>query len=291
MKKHRIWALSMYGMAAAFVVVIICVFVTMSFGVLPSDGILLVVFSAAIVFGLICFGEFHKDSFRSATKEAILKPLIKRYYEDAFFTDYSRWGKKPCGESELHEDGSYASDDYIAGVYNGVYFEQSDVDAGHEERHTSATYFTGRWIIFNLVRDYGSHTQIRSKDPYGKNNAPQRKTMKTMERINAGNKRFNERFDVYSTSKCVAESILTDDFMERLLKLYNRFKCEVIVGFIDDKLHVTIDWGRNSFEANLLKFDLDEYTEQCKKDLQATRDVIDILGMDESWIAGKIDEN
>lgn len=162
----------------------------------------------------------------------------------------------------------YHSEDYISAKYKDIRFEQSDVhieeehettDSDGDTHTTYVTIFRGRWMIFDFNKEFKANVQIAQK---GFSNSKVRtffgKKEELYKKVFMESETFNNKFNVYAQNEHDAFYIITPSLMERLERLTQRNKARLLFCFIDNKLHIGIYDGKDSFEPGSVFKPIDE---------------------------------
>lgn len=179
----------------------------------------------------------------------------------------------------------FRSNDYISGTYKGVNFEYSDVHI--EEEYTDSdgdthyqTLFLGQWFIFDFNKNFKSNLQIcESGFRNAKRNSwfgPEKYKKVTFEDIE-----FNKMFKVFAQNDLEAFYILTPHTIENIKVLNSNIQGSLLFCFIDNRLHVGLHSGKDSFEASIFK-KVDEVQAKSKvsQEIDTILKFIDILNLD-----------
>lgn len=187
----------------------------------------------------------------------------------------------------------YYSNDYISGSYKNIKFEQSDIhiEEKHEEedddgnkREVWETTFMGRLMVFDFNKNFKANIQVVSLGfnantlPWGKNFC----------RVKMEDIEFNKRFVVFAENEHEAFYILTPHFMEKLKETVQKLNCGIMFAFVDNRLHIAINNGEDSFEYNVFKpINEQEIEENITKDIKIITDFIDELDLDNNLFKKK----
>ena len=185
----------------------------------------------------------------------------------------------------MHMGDRFTSNDYISGQYKGVNFEYSDVHIedeceDSEGRTYYVTLFRGQWFIFDFNKTFKSNLQICESDfRNAKRNSwfgPEKYKKVELEDID-----FNKKFKVFAQNNLEAFYILTPHTIERIKTLNNNTYGSLLFCFIDNKLHVGLHSGKDSFEASIFKT-IDENKEKSKvsQEIDTILNFIDVLNLD-----------
>lgn len=180
----------------------------------------------------------------------------------------------------------FLSNDFISGIYKGIKFEQSDIhvevkkevkDSNGKEHVEWETIFQGRWMTYDFNKNFKSNIQVASSCfisrllPYEKK----------FSKIEMEDSEFNKIFNVYTEMEHDAFYVLTPQFMEKLKKIYTELNSPIMFCFIDNRLHVAINNGKDSFEYNVFKeMDEKKIKESIIKDVKIITDFVNELNLD-----------
>lgn len=150
----------------------------------------------------------------------------------------------------------YSSNDYISGKYKDIGFRQADVHIEEERESTDSdgntttywvTIFRGRWMIFDFNKTFKADLQVCQKF-FGNNKISNWGNDKKFEKVKLESVDFNKRFNVYAQSDHEAFYLLTPPIMEKIIKLDDMNQGKLLLCFIDNKLHIGLYDGKDSFE-------------------------------------------
>lgn len=181
----------------------------------------------------------------------------------------------------------YSSNDFMTATYKKINFAQADVHI--EEEHTDSdgdttyvTIFKGRFLVFDFNRNFSTNLQVASRHFYGARLSHSANQLK-FERIKTESSDFNKKFRVFAEDGVDALYILDPAFMEKVQKLYEDCGHELLLTFIDKKVYIAINDGKDSLEPpRKIKKPLDEKTEleKVKKDILVITNFVDSLNLD-----------
>ncbi|MCL2677785.1 MAG: DUF3137 domain-containing protein [Clostridiales bacterium] len=245
------------------------------FGALLLIGLLTVIFYVGIVFiaGGVAYYFLVSGKKKAAYQEAYKEIMVFSALEEAFtevrFAPSRGLPKEVVEGARLVQSGNrYASDDYICAKYKGVPFRQADVciemethhtstDAnGHTTTHTTVTtYFKGRWMIFDFNKDFTTTLHVADRRfGYYAGGGRGRLSKIALEDI-----RFNKEYRIYGDSQHEAYYILTPAMMENIRALNEQTAGQLLLCFMEGKLHVAVNNGQNAFEPPLFgRFDFEK---------------------------------
>lgn len=213
------------------------------------------VFSTLFFYAFI--RNFLTSDFNKDFKLIAIQKVIESFgltYESENFIKYSKF---TTPNIYLKPD-TYSGNDLVYGSYNGVDFEFSDVflqkrvqrvDEKGKVYVSYETIFRGICFIANFNKNFTSTTYALSRN-----------RNVSFFKIIMDNSEFEKEFNVYSSDKINAFYILTPNFMERILRLKNLFKSPLNLAFLDNKIYIYIEFGRDSFEPDVRQSLVGDYS-------------------------------
>lgn len=225
--------------------------------------------------------------FNKEYKSVFVLSALKNNFENLIYDFEDGFSEEQIRKTRMFDTGDrFTSNDYISGSYKNIKFEQADVHI--EERYEDTdkdgnkkvrweTVFEGRIMIFDFNKNFMANMlTISSSFPM---NALLRNGK--LSRVKMEDTEFNKQFSVYSDLEHDAFYILTPHFMERMKKIYSELKREIMFGFLDNRLYVAVDNGKDSFEYNVLKpIDEREINNSIIKDIELITDFVNELNLD-----------
>lgn len=225
-------------------------------------------------------------------KEYFKKIFVEKPFRIAFEQVNYRYDK---GIEQERLDGTdlillgnrYYSNDYVQGIYKNVRFERADIKIQHhvntgKHSHT-ITYFNGRWLIFEFNKNFRFDLQIigngfgysqKNKSIFTDQNDRRHKI--EMEDIE-----FNECFQVLGQDDHEAFYILTPHFMAVLKSLYSSTDGALMLGFVDNRLHVAINTEKDAMEASIFSsVEPAAVGSDVEHEIYAIKNIIDSLDLD-----------
>lgn len=227
------------------------------------------------------------------------KVIYKDYYVkkalDSIFTDLEYKPNEGISETiisntkMMNMGDNFESNDYFTGKYKNNNVEQADVtiteererenSEGEKEEYT-VTLFRGKWMIFDFNKPFKANMQVKSKWFDNSKIINWGSDIK-YKRVKLEDEEFNKYFTVYAQDEEEAFYILTPHFMDKIKKVSNNVSGELLLCFIDNKLHIGLDNNNDSFEPSMLS----NYTEEqinnnILADIKVITNFIDQLNLD-----------
>ncbi|MDY4237246.1 MAG: DUF3137 domain-containing protein [Bacilli bacterium] len=225
--------------------------------------------------------------FNKEYKNIYVLNFLKQNFENIIYKPEEGITKKEIKKyNTLNLGDKFTSNDYICGTYKNVKFEQSDIhiQEKYEEEDkdgnkiiTWETTFEGRYMIFDFNKNFKSNVQVISND-FIKRSLPH---IKNNKKVKLEDIEFNKMFKIYSEIEHDAFYILTPHFMEKIKKLYKELDAPIKLTFMENKLHVAVNNGEDSFEYNVLNpINEEEIEQDIIKDIKLITDFVNELNLD-----------
>lgn len=258
-----------------FVFIIFIIFIEIIFGI-----------AMMIIIKNIINGKDIKK-FNKEYKNIYVLNFLKQNFENIIYKPEEGISKKDIKKyNTLNLGDKFTSNDYICGTYKNVKFEQSDIhiQEKYEEEDkdgnkiiTWETIFEGRYMIFDFNKNFKSNVQVISDD-FIKRSLPH---IKNNKKVKLEDIEFNKMFKIYSEIEHDAFYILTPHFMEKIKKLYKELDAPIKLTFMENKLHVAVNNGEDSFEYNVLNpINEEEIEQDIIKDIKLITDFVNELNLD-----------
>lgn len=182
----------------------------------------------------------------------------------------------------------YSSNDLAMGKYKNVNFTQADVHI--EEEYTDSdgdthytTIFKGRFMIFEFPKKFNFKLEVVSKF-FGVGKVPGRnpQTGRKFEKFEVESIDFNKKFKIYAEDGFETFYLLDPSFILKIEKVSAEYDKKMIFCFVDNKLYVGINEGKDSFEPPRPSKPIDEQLEieKVSHDIKVITDFVDELSLD-----------
>lgn len=182
----------------------------------------------------------------------------------------------------------YSSNDLTMGKYKNVNFTQADVHI--EEEYTDSdgdthytTIFRGRFMIFEFPKKFNFKLEVVSRF-FGVGKVPGRnpQTGRKFEKFEVESIDFNKKFKIYAEDGFETFYLLDPSFILKIEKVSAEYDKKMIFCFVDNKLYVGINEGKDSFEPPRPSKPIDEQLEieKVSHDIKVITDFVDELSLD-----------
>ena len=262
---------------------------SLSAGILPAS-LFILIFTTVILFLILgaITGYFKKyKEYKHIYKKAFVEGPFNHAF-DKVRCDFKKGISKDVIEATkiIMLGNRYYSNDYISGSYNNVDFERSDVliqnhTSNGKNSHT-VTYFQGRWLIFEFNKKFHFDLQIIGKGFTYSNKRNGFFTSKDNRRrkVEFEDIQFNKDFKVYAQDDFEAFYILTPQFIDTLKNMSNTMDGKFMMGFIDNKLHVAINTGKDAMEPSIFRSIKNTNHGEVEKEINVIINIIEGLNLD-----------
>lgn len=245
------------------------------------------------VFGIIIttiIGNKPTRVFNLAFKKTFVLKALNNVFSDLTYDPEKGIDKSIIGNTQMMNMGDrYSSNDYVSGKYKNINVEQADVhiEEKHESRdsdgHTRTTWvtiFRGRWMIFDFNKTFKANIQVCQKG-FGNSRINNFLSKVKYKKVLMEDQEFNNKFKVYAQDEHDAFYILTPSLMEKIKRLTCNINGRLLFCFIDNKLHVGDQNGRDSFEHSIYKkINEGKIVNQISKDIELITNFVDELDLD-----------
>lgn len=234
-----------------------------------------------IILGLFCYKYInkHRKKYVSFYKENFVASVVENLYDNVVYQAAKRISTSVIEAANMVKIGNTVNgDDYISAQYRDIDFVHCDLhiqNLAHKNIRTNKnTYFKGKWMYFDFHKDFSKYVIIRENTEMFEKTSH---SCDNGEKIMFESVDFNDEFDVYATDQHTAFYLLTPHFIESLRKLRDKTNGQLILGFIDGKLHIAINSGKNTLEPSIIKKIDEDYILSIQQELQVINDFIDEL--------------
>lgn len=233
----------------------------------------------------IIIAQRPQQKFRTAFKQYFVLNYLKTFFTDLVYKPEYGLDESIIENTNMVDMGDrYSSEDYISGKYKDINIVQADICIeeidNDDEGSSSFTIFKGKWMIFEFNKTFKSNMQIYQKGlkSYNLNHSLSKKYYN---KVTLEDQEFNNIFTVYAQNEHEAFYILTPHFMEKMKNISRMVGGSVLFCFMNNKLHVGLCNGNDSFEWNLFKkIDQNSLENVVINDIKLITNFVDELNLD-----------
>ena len=251
-------------------------------------GLLYVVCFLAGIVLLVFVRSKREGDYKEYFKDTFVRSLLQNMIPGSDYEPKNGFPKEFIRGTGLMLMGSiYNSEDYIKGTYNGVAFERADVVIEDESTDsdgntTTTTYLRGRWMVFESNKDFSADLQIVQKG-FGYANRRKSIFVKKVDRrheFQTEDEEFNKQFQCLCQNESEAFYLLTPGVMQGLMKLAAEADGKIMVGFVDNRLHVVVNSRKDSLEPPIFRAFSEKDFEEVKREFYAITSFVETVNLD-----------
>lgn len=234
-------------------------------------GFILIVIALIVI--AVGYGKF--NALSKEFKNKYLRELINKTFDNAeYYPDRGIDKDRVYATNLVKRADRYHTEDLIKGDVEGVKFETCDLKL--EERHVRhtkngtqvyyVTYFLGRFFEFEFPKEFKSKIIVTESGLMTFFSSFKKLEMESVE--------FNKKFKTYAQNEHDAFYVLTPHLMESILELERSNPGTIALLFTGNKLNITINNNRDTFEMSLFrKVDM-SIINQLQRDLNVIKDIV-----------------
>lgn len=269
----------------------IVAFVTMFLTIFGDSSIAFFILFISILIFCVFFGFGYKffNDYKKYYKQNFVKIALEGMFDDLVYEPKNCISKSVIESTHIIRRGNtFSGDDFISASYHGVPFVHSDITiqqvTSNGKNTTTTTYFKGKWMAFDFNKDFSEYVIIAEK----KGGAIIDK--KTNNKVEMESVEFNSKFKVYATDDHTAFYLITPQFLTSLEKLRDNTKGQLLLAFINGKLHIALHTNKNSLEPKIFSKVDAKVINSIRDELKVITDFLDALAVDKpNFRTDKID--
>lgn len=269
----------------------IVAFVTMFLTIFGDSSIAFFILFISILIFFIFFGFGYKyfNDYKKYYKQNFVKIALEGMFDDLVYEPKNCISRSVIESTHIIRRGNtFSGDDFISASYHGVPFVHSDITiqqvTSNGKNTTTTTYFKGKWMAFDFNKDFNEYVIIAEK----KGGAIIDK--KTNNKVEMESVEFNNKFKVYATDDHTAFYLITPQFLTSLEKLRDNTKGQLLLAFINGKLHIALHTNKNSLEPKIFSKVDAKVINSIRDELKVITDFLDALAVDKpNFRTDKID--
>lgn len=228
--------------------------------------------------------------FTLAFKDTFVLKSLNNVFTNLAYHPEKGLNKEIIANTGMMDMGDrYSSNDLISAKYKNISVQQADVHI-EEERETRdkdgnthtyyVTLFKGRWMVFDFNKEFKANIQVRSKN-FLNARANTFLGKSKYNKVAMEDQEFNKMFRIFAQDDHDAFYILTPHLMEKIKKLSESVKSPLLFCFVDNKLHIGIENGKDSFEHSVFKkINEEEEKNKISSEIKEITNFVDELDLD-----------
>lgn len=250
------------------------------------NALFIITIPIALISSIALMGMYFskKRIFVNQVKEILVTKIFETEFTHVSYLPSQGFDNGFIDDTEMYDRGNtYSSNDLLSASYKGIGFMQADVNiqnvTSNGKTTTTTTYFKGRWIVCDFIKNFDGYHQIRSNGSFFNNKKPRKFFGTKTKEIDFESVDFNKKFSCYTNDEKEAYYLITPEYMEKMTNFQEFVNCEVVYGFINNKLHIAIYNNQNAFEMSGTTVS-DDFINSVIYDMKLIKDVIDGLALD-----------
>lgn len=243
---------------------------------LPGGALVFGLFKAGVHHNLVLFSAIgtlvaavavaghHFQRFRSGFKQRVVAPIISAFHPGLSYRAEDSIEQRAFEASGLFRGlplSEYAGEDLVSGRIGATAIRFSEIAAVHVSRQNNRerrqTIFRGLFFIADFNKHFSGSTYVlpdRAQRLLGALGQGLQSLDGTYgQLVKLEDPEFERLFAVFASDQIEARYILSSALMERITAFRVRSGHALRLGFVDSRLYVAIEVGRDLFEPRLFR--------------------------------------
>lgn len=250
------------------------------------------IFYALVIGGIVCTIKVQKpkQEFIKAFKDTFVLKSLQSVFTNLVYEPEKGIDESIIRNTQMMNMGDrYSSNDFISAKYKNINVVQADVHIEEEHEstdsngHTTRTWvtiFRGKWMIFDFNKTFKANIQVSQKK-FGNSRIKNWGQKVKYKKVMMEDQAFNNEFKTFAQDEHDAFYILTPSLMEKIKKLASSIQGKLLFCFIDNKLHIGLQNGKDSFEHSIFsEINEEKVTNEIAQDIKIITNFIDELSLD-----------
>ena len=231
-----------------------------------------------------------KQEFIKAFKDTFVLKALQSVFTDLVYEPEKGLDESVISSTQMMNMGDrYSSNDFISAKYKNINVVQADVHIEEEHEstdsdgHTTRTWvtiFRGKWMIFDFNKTFKANIQVSQKN-FGNSRIKNWGQKVKYKKVMMEDQAFNNQFKTFAQDEHDAFYILTPSLMEKIKRLAGSVQGKLLFCFIDNKLHIGLQNGKDSFEHSIFsEINEEKVTDEIAQDIKIITNFVDELSLD-----------
>ena len=231
-----------------------------------------------------------KQEFIKAFKDTFVLKALQSVFTDLVYEPEKGLDESVISSTQMMNMGDrYSSNDFISAKYKNINVVQADVHIEEEHEstdsdgHTTRTWvtiFRGKWMIFDFNKTFKANIQVSQKN-FGNSRIKNWGQKVKYKKVMMEDQAFNNQFKTFAQDEHDAFYVLTPSLMEKIKKLAGSVQGKLLFCFIDNKLHIGLQNGKDSFEHSIFsEINEEKVTNEIAQDIKIITNFVDELSLD-----------
>lgn len=250
------------------------------------------IFYALVIGGIVSVVKVQKpkQEFIRAFKNTFVLKSLQSVFTDLVYEPEKGLDESIIRNTQMMNMGDrYSSNDFVSGKYKNINVVQADVHIEEEHEstdsdgHTSTTWvtiFRGKWMIFDFNKTFKANIQVSQKN-FGNSKIKNWGQKVKYKKVMMEDQAFNNQFKTFAQDEHDAFYVLTPSLMEKIKELSGNIQGKLLFCFIDNKLHIGLQNGKDSFEHSIFtEINEEKVTNEISQDIKIITNFVDELSLD-----------
>ena len=231
-----------------------------------------------------------KQEFIKAFKDTFVLKALQSVFTDLVYEPEKGLDESVISSTQMMNMGDrYSSNDFISAKYKNINVVQADVHIEEEHESTDSdghttrtrvTIFRGKWMIFDFNKTFKANIQVSQKN-FGNSRIKNWGQKVKYKKVMMEDQAFNNQFKTFAQDEHDAFYVLTPSLMEKIKKLAGSVQGKLLFCFIDNKLHIGLQNGKDSFEHSIFsEINEEKVTNEIAQDIKIITNFVDELSLD-----------
>ncbi len=236
----------------------------------------------ALLFALFLIAAGKNFDLKNIMGTAVTLPVLKEVFEVSTYKPNSCLDDNFVRSSGLFTFFDKATgSDYTEGRYRGIRFYFSDLhlqckDSDSNGKKRYRTVFKGQWLVCEFDKNLAATLRLKERNSKAIFGTHEYET--GMSGIATENIAFNKKYHIMADDEHAAFYLLTPHFMERLMSLDEAADAQTFFCFENNKVHIALYNGRDSFELGKVKpSDIENLRQKFRGELKYLTNIVDDL--------------
>lgn len=253
---------SVIALTIAAIITGACAFFVITGSSIKTAMYIIVPLFALLYFAIVKIShtDLNIRRFKANYKAIFVGLPFQTTFGDITYDPENGFSANVIGQAGMIKLGNiYDSNDGIVGYYKDVKFARSDIEIKNRiqagKYAQTVTYFVGRWLVFSFNKDFHFDLQLIGK---GFQHSKKKTSIlipnnDRRHKIELEDVEFNQMFEILGQDDHEAYYILTPGFMSALKQMYHKLDGSVMLGFLNNQLHVAINTKKDAMEPSIYK--------------------------------------
>lgn len=188
---------------------------------------------------------YHMINEKRVKNMSLFKDAISRYTGEDYVS-----AKIHGVDVEICEAQLYAKKYSVGSVAKGIALSLLESDDARASKDVK--FFSGLLMAVDFHKDFKGYV-FALPSSYIDGGLIKKSQFKGQAKTDTGNTIFDESYSVFASNDVLLHYVLTPALLEKINQLNKEFKTEIFFSFINGRLNMGINWGKDLFECDFEK--------------------------------------